>query len=53
MCSQAKVNSLAAQEKCVVKLLLYHICVNLPLMVVSYPVFKYMGFTSQLPLPSW
>lgn len=50
---QGKVNSVAAQEKCVMKLLLYHICVNLPLMVMSYPVFKYMGFTSQLPLPSW
>jgi hypothetical protein len=46
-------NTPAAQEKCVLWLLLYHSCVNLPLMVVSYPVFKYMGFTSQLPLPSW
>ncbi|CAM6050775.1 unnamed protein product, partial [Sphagnum compactum] len=50
---QRKVNTPAAQEKCVLRLLLYHTCVNLPLMIVSYPVFKYMGFTSQLPLPSW
>ncbi|KAJ7551547.1 hypothetical protein O6H91_06G020100 [Diphasiastrum complanatum] len=50
---QPKMNTPAAQEKCILKLLLYHVCVNLPLMVVSYPAFKYMGFTSKLPLPSW
>lgn len=50
---QDRVNSTAAQRKCVVKLFLYHCFVNLPVMILSYPVFKYMGFTSTLPLPSW
>ncbi|CAM6100012.1 unnamed protein product [Calypogeia fissa] len=50
---QRKVNTPAAQEKCLLRLLLYHTCVNLPLMILSYPLFKYMGFTSSLPLPSW
>ncbi|BAT99580.1 methylsterol monooxygenase 2-2 [Vigna umbellata] len=50
---QAKNNSPAAQEKCIVRLLLYHFGVNLPVMIFSYPVFSYMGMRSSLPLPSW
>ncbi|KAF5470506.1 hypothetical protein F2P56_011013 [Juglans regia] len=50
---QTKNNSPAAQEKCVTRLLLYHFGVNLPVMIISYPVFKYMGMRSSLPLPSW
>lgn len=46
-------NSPAAQEKCITRLLLYHTCVNLPLMMLSYPIFRWMGMTSKLPLPSW
>nr|GMD23972.1 methylsterol monooxygenase 2-2 [Ipomoea batatas] len=48
-----KNNTTAAQEKCITRLLLYHFCVNLPVMVLSYPVFRYMGMRSSLPLPSW
>ncbi|CAN4100994.1 unnamed protein product [Withania somnifera] len=50
---QTKNNSPAAQERCITRLLLYHFCVNLPLMMASYPVFKLMGMRSTLPLPSW
>ncbi|XP_020421144.1 methylsterol monooxygenase 2-2 isoform X1 [Prunus persica] len=50
---QTKNNSPAAQEKCITRLLLYHFCVNLPVMIISYPVFKFMGMRSSLPLPSW
>ncbi|OIT02275.1 methylsterol monooxygenase 2-2, partial [Nicotiana attenuata] len=50
---QTKNNSPAAQEKCITRLLLYHFCVNLPLMMASYPVFRLMGMRSTLPLPSW
>ncbi|KAE8653266.1 hypothetical protein Csa_023317 [Cucumis sativus] len=50
---QAKNNSPAAQGKCISRLLLYHFGVNLPVMLVSYPVFKRMGMRSTLPLPSW
>lgn len=50
---QTKNNSPAAQEKCITRLLLYHFGVNLPVMIFSYPVFKYMGMQSSLPLPSW
>jgi hypothetical protein len=50
---QKKVNTPAAQQKCLKKLMFYHFCVNLPVMMLSYPVFKYMGFTTELPLPSW
>nr|VDD17146.1 unnamed protein product [Brassica rapa] len=50
---QAKNNTPAAQEKCITRLLLYHFCVNLPLMMASYPVFRAMGMRSSLPLPSW
>ncbi|XP_022158130.1 methylsterol monooxygenase 2-2-like [Momordica charantia] len=50
---QAKTNSPAAQGKCIIRLLMYHCGVNLPLMIVSYPVFKQMGMRSSLPLPSW
>jgi len=35
------------------RLLLYHFCVNLPVMLLSYPVFRAMGMRSTLPLPSW
>ncbi|KAF7823674.1 methylsterol monooxygenase 2-2 [Senna tora] len=50
---QAKNNTPAAQEKCIVRLLLYHFGVNLPVMIFSYPVFRFMGMRSSLPLPSW
>ncbi|KAJ0021166.1 hypothetical protein Pint_32655 [Pistacia integerrima] len=50
---QTKNNSPAAQEKCITRLLLYHFGVNLPVMILSYPVFKFMGMRSSLPLPSW
>ena len=50
---QAKNNTPAAQGKCITRLLLYHFCVNLPLMMASYPVFKAMGMRSSFPLPSW
>jgi hypothetical protein len=50
---QAKNNSPAAQDRCIGRLLLYHFGVNLPVMIFSYPVFKYMGMRSSLPLPSW
>ncbi|MBA0851798.1 hypothetical protein Goshw_026361 [Gossypium schwendimanii] len=50
---QTKNNSLAAQEKCITRLLLYHIGVNLPLMIASYPFFRFMGMKSSLPFPSW
>ncbi|KAJ7980807.1 Methylsterol monooxygenase 2-1 [Quillaja saponaria] len=50
---QAKNNSPAAQEKCITRLLLYHFGVNLPVMLASYPVFRFMGMRSSLPLPSW
>ncbi|KAH9609751.1 hypothetical protein KSS87_012741 [Heliosperma pusillum] len=50
---QAKVNTPEAQGKCITRLLLYHFCVNLPVMLLSYPVFRSMGMRSSLPLPSW
>ncbi|CAH8354472.1 unnamed protein product [Eruca vesicaria subsp. sativa] len=50
---QAKNNTPAAQGKCITRLLLYHFCVNLPLMIASYPVFRAMGMRSSFPLPSW
>lgn len=50
---QAKNNSPAAQEKCIIRLVLYHVGVNLPVMMFSYPVFRFMGMRSSLPLPSW
>ncbi|KAK9740548.1 hypothetical protein RND81_03G043600 [Saponaria officinalis] len=50
---QAKVNTPEAQGKCIMRLLLYHFCVNLPVMLLSYPVFTFMGMRSSLPLPSW
>ncbi|GFZ13270.1 sterol 4-alpha-methyl-oxidase 2-1 [Actinidia rufa] len=50
---QTKNNTPAAQEKCITRLLLYHFCVNLPVMIFSYPVFRFMGMRSSLPLPSW
>eukprot|EP00475_Leptophrys_vorax_P042428 TRINITY_DN80004_c0_g1_i1.p1 TRINITY_DN80004_c0_g1~~TRINITY_DN80004_c0_g1_i1.p1 ORF type:complete len:278 (+),score=8.52 TRINITY_DN80004_c0_g1_i1:56-889(+) len=50
---QKKFNSRGSQLKCVLKLVMYHCLVNLPLIIVSYPMFKYMGFTSKLPLPHW
>ncbi|KAJ6948151.1 hypothetical protein NC651_002495 [Populus alba x Populus x berolinensis] len=50
---QTKNNTPAAQEKCIVRLLLYHFGVNLPVMLASYPVFRHMGMQSSLPFPSW
>ncbi|KFK43051.1 hypothetical protein AALP_AA1G071800 [Arabis alpina] len=50
---QTKNNTPAAQGKCITRLLLYHFCVNLPLMMASYPVFRAMGMRSSFPLPSW
>ncbi|KAL3036873.1 hypothetical protein AAZX31_01G033600 [Glycine max] len=37
-----KNNSPAAQGKCITRLMLCHFGVNLPVMIISYPVFKYM-----------
>ncbi|CAH2038667.1 unnamed protein product [Thlaspi arvense] len=48
---QTKNNTPAAQGKCIIRLLLYHFCVNLPLMLASYPVFRAMGMRSSFPLP--
>ncbi|KAG5067955.1 hypothetical protein JHK85_000332 [Glycine max] len=39
---QGKNNSPAAQDKCITRLMLCHFGVNLPVMIISYPVFKYM-----------
>ncbi|CAI5472946.1 unnamed protein product [Closterium sp. Yama58-4] len=50
---QKRSNPASSQIKCVLKLLMYHCLVNLPLIMASYPVFKYMGFRSTLPLPHW
>ncbi|MED6143634.1 Methylsterol monooxygenase 2-2 [Stylosanthes scabra] len=50
---QAKINSPSSQGRCIMRLLLYHFGVNLPVMLFSYPVFRYMGMRSSLPLPSW
>ncbi|XP_010931225.1 very-long-chain aldehyde decarbonylase GL1-8 isoform X1 [Elaeis guineensis] len=50
---QKKNNTLDAQEKCILRLILYHVCVNLPVMILSYPTFRYMGLKSSLPLPPW
>ncbi|KVI03631.1 hypothetical protein Ccrd_018068 [Cynara cardunculus var. scolymus] len=50
---KTKNNTAEAQEKCITRLLLYHFCVNLPVMLASYPVFRFMGMRSSLPLPSW
>ncbi|OEL25957.1 Methylsterol monooxygenase 2-1, partial [Dichanthelium oligosanthes] len=48
---QKKSNSSAYQNRCVLRLILYHVCVNLPVMIFSYPAFKFMGLRSSLPLP--
>eukprot|EP00899_Mesostigma_viride_P002595 jgi/Mesvir1/12336/Mv00522-RA.1 len=48
-----RTNGAQAQGRAVRKLILYHVGVNLPLMLLSYPAFQAMGFTSALPLPSW
>ncbi|KFK24138.1 hypothetical protein AALP_AAs68319U000400 [Arabis alpina] len=37
-----------AEGKCIARLLLYHFCVNLPLMMASYPDFKFMGMQSMV-----
>ncbi|RRT53171.1 hypothetical protein B296_00049984 [Ensete ventricosum] len=50
---QKKSNTSEVQEKCIVRLVLYHVCVNLPVMLVSYPTFRFMGLRSSLPLPHW
>ncbi|KAJ0260075.1 Methylsterol monooxygenase 2-1 [Hirschfeldia incana] len=50
---QTKNNSPEAQGKCIAWLLFYHSCVNFPLMMFSYRVFKFMGMRSSFPLPSW
>jgi hypothetical protein len=52
-CMQMKNNTPASQEKCIIRLLLYHFGVNLPVMLASYPVFRHMGMQSSLPFPSW
>ncbi|KAJ4833303.1 Methylsterol monooxygenase 2-2 [Turnera subulata] len=52
-CGVSKNNTPAAQEKCITRLILYHFGVNLPVMLLSYPVFRSMGMRSSLPLPSW
>ncbi|KAL2349370.1 hypothetical protein Fmac_003370 [Flemingia macrophylla] len=48
-----KNTGLAAQKKCITRLILYHLGVNLPIIIISYPLFKYMGMRNSLPLPSW
>lgn len=50
---QKKSNAPSYQNRCVLRLILYHICVNLPVMIFSYPAFKFMGLRSSLPLPHW
>ncbi|KAL9328089.1 hypothetical protein ACSQ67_003092 [Phaseolus vulgaris] len=50
---QGKNNSPAAQEKCISRLILYHFGVNLPVVIISYPLLKRMGMQISLPLPSW
>ncbi|CAN7061042.1 unnamed protein product [Brassica rapa subsp. trilocularis] len=50
---QTKHNTPEAQGKCIAWLLFYHSCVNFPLMLFSYRVFKFMGMRSSFPLPSW
>ncbi|CAA7406359.1 unnamed protein product [Spirodela intermedia] len=50
---QGKNNTMDAQEKCVLRLILYHFCVNFPVMIVSYPIFRSMGMRITLPLPPW
>ncbi|WZZ54698.1 hypothetical protein YC2023_054805 [Brassica napus] len=50
---QTKHNTPEAQGKCIAWLLFYHSCVNFPLMMFSYRVFKFMGMRSSFPLPSW
>ncbi|KAF3654978.1 Methylsterol monooxygenase 2-1 [Capsicum annuum] len=50
---QKKNNTPEAQTKCITRLVMYHLCVNLPILLVTYPVFKFMGTRSTLPLPSW
>nr|POE98528.1 isoform 2 of methylsterol monooxygenase 2-2 [Quercus suber] len=50
--NKTKNNSPATQEKCITCLLLYHFGVNLLVMLLSYPDFKFMGMRSSLPLPS-
>lgn len=50
---QNKKNPPGSHEKCITRLILFHVCVNLPIMLVSYPAFRYMGMKSSLPLPDW
>lgn len=50
---QDKKNTPASHEKCITRLILFHICVNLPIVLISYPAFRYMGMKSSLPLPHW
>ncbi|GJN05202.1 hypothetical protein PR202_ga22811 [Eleusine coracana subsp. coracana] len=50
---QKKSNAPSYQNRCVLRLILYHVCVNLPVMIFSYPAFKFMGLRSSLPLPHW
>ncbi|GJW56690.1 hypothetical protein Tco_0103421 [Tanacetum coccineum] len=51
--SNAKNNTTEVQEKCIGRLRLYHFCVNLSVTLASYPVFRFIGMRSSLPLPSW
>ncbi|XP_020397710.1 C-4 methylsterol oxidase isoform X4 [Zea mays] len=50
---QKRSNTSAYQNRCVLRLILYHVSVNLPVMILSYPAFKFMGLRSSLPLPHW
>ncbi|KAL2893458.1 Methylsterol monooxygenase 2-2, partial [Bienertia sinuspersici] len=45
----AKTNPLEAQERCIIRLLLYHFCVNLLVMHLSNPVFRAMGMKEVVP----
>ncbi|XP_073113202.1 very-long-chain aldehyde decarbonylase GL1-8 isoform X1 [Elaeis guineensis] len=50
---QRKSNTPDAHGKCIMRLIFYHVFVNLPVMTASYPAFRYMGLRSSLPLPHW
>ncbi|OAY72479.1 Methylsterol monooxygenase 2-1, partial [Ananas comosus] len=50
---QKKLNTPEAEGRCILHLILYHVGVNFPVIMFSYPAFKYMGLKSSLPLPPW
>ncbi|XP_072984185.1 very-long-chain aldehyde decarbonylase GL1-8-like isoform X1 [Typha latifolia] len=50
---EKKLNTPDVHRRCIVRLIMYHVCVNLPVIIFSYPAFRYMGLKSSLPLPPW